>query len=203
MVQSKCPKCCLLQYCAPRASGHIWTATTFSYLYTYMRLCVHIISSGVCHYIHLTLLTISLYITFFRTFLHCRFFLTQRCWAVTWFFSGQTVWIVYVPSYFPTCSWPQSRQCCHIKIGWTRSTSPGSGHRWTRVPTRSLDVYAGLGSLLGGHAWACVFASSPPRSGCTTRPASGDLLTGAVPDRRQTSSLGSHDLSSTKASLNY
>lgn len=49
----------------------------------------------------------------------------------------------------------------------------------------------------------CMFASSPPQSGCTTRPASGDLLTGAVPGRRQTSSLGSHDLSYTKASLNY
>lgn len=49
----------------------------------------------------------------------------------------------------------------------------------------------------------CMFASSPPQSGCTTRPASGDLLTGAVPGRRQTSSLGSHDLSYTKASLSY
>ncbi|TNN87648.1 hypothetical protein EYF80_001995 [Liparis tanakae] len=44
---------------------------------------------------------------------------------------------------------------------------------------------------------------SKTSSGCTTRPASGDLLAGAVPGRRRTSSLGSHDLSSTKASLSH
>lgn len=32
-----------------------------------------------------------------------------------------------------------SLQCCHIKIGWTQSTSPGTIYRWTRVPPqRSL-----------------------------------------------------------------
>ncbi|KAK5863434.1 hypothetical protein PBY51_000463 [Eleginops maclovinus] len=74
-------------------------------------------------------------------------------------------------------------------------------NRMDSVNLQRSRVYAGPGLLLGGHA--CVFASSPPQSGCTTRPASRDLLTGAVPGHRQTSSLGSHDLSSTKASLNY
>ncbi|KAK7878578.1 hypothetical protein WMY93_030414 [Mugilogobius chulae] len=41
-----------------------------------------------------------------------------------------------------------------------------------------------------------VLASSPSF-------ASGDLQSGTVPGRRRTSSLGSHDLSCTKASLNY
>lgn len=49
----------------------------------------------------------------------------------------------------------------------------------------------------------CAHSASPPQCGCTTWLASGDLLTGAAPDRRQTSSLGSHDLSSTKPALNY
>lgn len=41
----------------------------------------------------------------------------------------------------------------------------------------------------------CAHSSAPPQCACTTRLASGDLRAGGAPDRRQTSSLGSHDLS--------
>ena len=62
------------------------------------------------------------------------------------------------------------------------------------------------------YAYACARVREPPLltsgewpPGPTARPgsASGDLLSGARPDRRPTSSLGSHDLDATKASLNY
>lgn len=84
-----------------------------------------------------------------------------------------------------------------------------------RCSHTTARVYTGMASLLRrprACARACARVSvsvrPPPSSPPQKRlhdpeAASGDLLTGAVPDRRQTSSLGSHDLSSTKTSLNY
>lgn len=77
------------------------------------------------------------------------------------------------------------------------------GLSWPGYPQDSSCLYRARLSSWQPRVCACAHSTSPPQCGCTTWLASGDLLTGAAPDRRQTSSLGSHDLSPTKPSLNY
>ena len=90
-----------------------------------------------------------------------------------------------------------------------RSVDGGRECFWRTLPRAT-------GSLLGGpraracvRVCVCVCEPPPHLRRMATRPtarpesASGDLLAGSPPDRRPTSSLGSHDLDATKASLNY